>query len=135
MNNLEKSIRLYDKFVRSIRFLNARMLEEKDITNKHAQYQESISEPLDETVKLLSKEHREAFDKITKVVDVFSGTIQIEDGRAVFENTEANVKSKIPKDVICRKCGEAGERFCYGQINDSVFDWGMFCLICEPHDF
>lgn len=135
MNNLEKSIRLYDRFVRGIRFLNARMLEKKDIANEYTQFQESISDPLDETVNLLSKEHRESFDKITKVVDVFSGTIQIENGRAVFENTEANVNSKVPKDVICRKCGEPGERFCYGQISNSVFGWGMFCLICEPHDF
>jgi hypothetical protein len=31
----------------------------------------------------------------------------------------------------CVKCGMPGERFCFGNAGEK-YEWGMFCLKCEP---
>lgn len=144
MKNLEKALELYEKFNQGIAWLNKRKRQNKDITQDNIRFDEVVVNPLEETIKLLSSPAKDVFDKITNAISVFEGTIisgEVKGVRFRFDEDknclvrEEKIEVKEKEDShLCPRCGEVGERYCLGHTGNEKYDYGLFCLKCEPYN-
>lgn len=60
-----------------------------------------------------------------KLKKAFMGSVSIED--CISEEKEKD-------SSLCPKCGQPGKRYCFGDTGNGKYDYGMFCLKCEPYN-
>ncbi len=58
------------------------------------------------------------------------GTVQVKNHVHSTDYTNSSTAKKR-----CVRCGEQGERYCFGETTLGKYTWAYFCLMCEPYHF
>lgn len=134
MTNFEKTVRLYKKFIEGTRWINAKKLRGDNVEKWEKKFKNEVNDPLEEVWSKLNEFESKNMCKISKMITLFTGTIELEETKAHFINKQSNMTDKEEGDAFCPRCKTPGTRYCFGDTGNGKYDYGMFCLKCEPYN-
>jgi len=79
MDRHEEFKRLYKKFVEGLRWLNKKMQEGTATDKDKEEFKHRVAEPMDALWETFTDEEKEYWGKVKYAVDLFEGTIVLED--------------------------------------------------------
>ena len=95
MDRHEEFKRLYKKFVEGLRWLNKKMQEGTATDKDKEEFKHRVAEPMDAIWVTFTDEEKEYWSKVKYVVDLFDGTIVLDD--EAKNNRDAENKNRRKK--------------------------------------